>query len=158
MCFALAPHTRAYLKVSFRVLWTWSQTSSIDELFRTMRASLKSGSTPCLVACERARLVSSQQTSTGGDRRTTIPLGIYAHQSQFLPTPLHDVLDAEIELTAHDDCLWLSGQLVQEVKRDGVNLVVDIETSTSFSISHTSKSCLRVGRDDIPTHHRIYFR
>lgn len=31
ICRALAPQTKAYLKVSFSVRWTWSQTSSILE-------------------------------------------------------------------------------------------------------------------------------
>ena len=56
-CFALAPHTKAYLKVSFIVLWIWSQTSSIELLCRTINASLKSGSMP--------RLQSSQHIVQG---------------------------------------------------------------------------------------------
>ena len=46
--FPLLPHTIAYLNVSFNVRWIWSHTSSIVELLRTMRASLKSGSSPFL--------------------------------------------------------------------------------------------------------------
>lgn len=48
-CRALAPQTRAYLKVSLRVRCTESHTSSILELLRTISASLKSGSTPFLL-------------------------------------------------------------------------------------------------------------
>ena len=47
-CLALAPHTKAYLNVSLRVRWTWSQTSSMVDPFRTMSASEKSGSMPFL--------------------------------------------------------------------------------------------------------------
>ena len=47
-CLALAPHTKAYLNVSLRVRWTWSQTSSMADPFRTMSASEKSGSMPFL--------------------------------------------------------------------------------------------------------------
>jgi hypothetical protein len=49
MCRALAPQTRAYLKVSLSVRWIWSQTSSIVAPDRTIKASLKSGSTPFLL-------------------------------------------------------------------------------------------------------------
>lgn len=59
-----------------------------------------------------------------------IPLGVYAHQPQFLPAPLHHVLDAEIEFTAHDDCVGFPSQLVQEIQGDGIDLVVDVETGS----------------------------
>jgi hypothetical protein len=47
-CLALAPHTSAYLNVSFNVRWTWLHTSSIVEPVRTISASEKSGSIPFL--------------------------------------------------------------------------------------------------------------
>ena len=68
-----------------------------------------------------------------------IPLGVNAHQPQLLPTPLHYVLDAKIELTAHDDRLWLPGQLVKKVKGDRVDFVVNVETS--MAISAGSQRC-----------------
>lgn len=55
-----------------------------------------------------------------------IPLGVNAHQAQLLPTPFHYVLDAEIELTAHDDRLWLPSQLVKKVEGDGVDFIINV--------------------------------
>ena len=56
------------------------------------------------------------------------PLGIYAYQLQLLPTSIHDVLHTEIELAAHDYSVGLSSQLIKEVERYRVDLVIDIQT------------------------------
>ena len=53
-------------------------------------------------------------------------LGVDPHQLQLLPASVDDILDPQVELAAHDDRVRLSSQLVQEVQRDRVDLVVDI--------------------------------
>lgn len=58
----------------------------------------------------------------------TLSLGVDADELELLPAAIHDVLDAEVELAAHDDGLRLAGELVQEVDRDAIDLVVHIET------------------------------
>jgi hypothetical protein len=127
----------AYLKVSFSVRWTWSQTSSIVELLLTISASLKSGSTPCLNArdeqgCQQSR--SDQKIVTGKEEGSRLPLSVYAHQPQFFPTSFHDVLDAQIKLAAHDDRVGLPRELVEESDGDGVNFVVYIQTRHRLSV------------------------
>lgn len=57
----------------------------------------------------------------------TLALRVDPDQLEFLPAALHDVLDTEVVLATHDDGLRLTGELVEEVKRDGVDLVVDVE-------------------------------
>lgn len=56
-------------------------------------------------------------------------LGVDPHQLQFLPASIDDILDSQVELAAHDDCVRLASQLVQEVQRDRVDLVVDIQAA-----------------------------
>ena len=133
-CRALAPHTMAYLNVSLRVRWTRSQTLSMVELFRTISASEKSGSMPLLYI--RVSLSStlamlgalnwSVATWAGLDE----PLRVDAQKSQFLPAAVHDVLDPQVELAAHDHGLGLARELVEEVEADGVDLVVHIQAVT----------------------------
>ncbi len=57
------------------------------------------------------------------------PFGVYPHQAQFLPAPLHNILNAQVELAAHYDCVGFASELVEEVERDGVDLVVDVKTT-----------------------------
>lgn len=61
-----------------------------------------------------------------------IPLGIDSHQLELLPASLHYVLDSEIKLTAHDDRVGLSCQLVEKIERDRINLVVYVQTDTQL--------------------------
>lgn len=56
-----------------------------------------------------------------------LPLGVNANQVKFFPAAIHNVLDAQVELAAHDHGLRLAGELVKEVERYGVDLVVDVE-------------------------------
>jgi len=60
----------------------------------------------------------------GGDGG--LPFGVDAHQLQFEPAALDDVLDAEVELAAHDDGGGFAGELVEEVEADAVDFVVDV--------------------------------
>lgn len=55
-------------------------------------------------------------------------LGVNADELELFPAPVHDVLDSQVKLAAHDDSVVFSGELVQKVKRDAVNLVVDVQT------------------------------
>lgn len=56
-----------------------------------------------------------------------LALGVDAHEVELLPAPVDDVLDAEVELAAHDDGVVLARELVEEVERDAVDLVVDVQ-------------------------------
>ena len=94
----------AYLNVSFSVRWIWLQTSSMVELLRTIKASEKSGPIPFLSRHQR------EHSDTG--LMEVLPLGVYAQQSKLLPATIHDILDAQIELAAHDGRAGLSRQLV----------------------------------------------
>ena len=60
----------------------------------------------------------------GGERNG--PFSIYPHQLQFQPAPLDDVLDAEVELAAHDDGVGFAREFVEEVEADAVDFVVDV--------------------------------
>lgn len=40
--------------------------------------------------------------------RGFVPFRVYPHELQLLPASLNHVLDAKIELTAHDYCVWFS--------------------------------------------------
>jgi hypothetical protein len=57
-----------------------------------------------------------------------LPFSVYSDEVEFLPASFYHVLDPEVELTAHYHCLRLSCKLVQEVERDTVDLVVDVQT------------------------------
>lgn len=57
----------------------------------------------------------------------TLALGVDADEVELLPAAIDDVLDAQVELAAHDDGLGLAGQLIEEVERHAVDLVVDVE-------------------------------
>ena len=44
-----------------------------------------------------------------------------------MPAALDDVLNAEVELAAHDNGVGFARKLVEEGEADGVNFVVDVE-------------------------------
>lgn len=46
-----------------------------------------------------------------------------------MPAPIYDVLYAEIEFARHDDGMRFAGQLVEEVKADAIDLVVNVEAA-----------------------------
>lgn len=72
-------------------------------------------------------------------RVDALALGIDADQRQLLPAAVDDILDAQIQLAAHDNRVRLTRELVEKVERDGVDLVVDVETfcaRTGCSISY----------------------
>lgn len=56
-----------------------------------------------------------------------LALGVDADEAQLLPAPVDDVLDPEVELAAHDHRVRLARQLVQEVERHAVDLVVHVQ-------------------------------
>lgn len=59
------------------------------------------------------------------------PLRIDPHQLQLLPASLHHVLNAKIKLAAHDHSVRLSGQLIKEIERHRVNLVVNVQAKVT---------------------------
>ena len=93
------------------------------DLSRTIKASLKSGSTPLL---GRKLATFSPQFAVA------VPLCVDPHQLQLLPAALYDVLDPQVKLAAHDNSIRFSGELVQEIKRNGVYLIVDVKTRSSL--------------------------
>lgn len=130
------------------------------ELLLTISASLKSGSTPCLAKVSNLSCNATQ----GRSGRESIPFGVYPHQPQFLPTALYDILNAQIELTAHHDGVGLPRELVEESERDRVDFVIDIQTGKGSWRSCTENpSCGWGGGggetgQDSWAYHLIYFR
>ena len=81
----------------------------------------------------------------------SLPLGIDPHQLQLLPAPLDNVLDAQIELTTHDDGIGFAGELVEEVEANGVDLVVDVEAAySSQQEQHSFEAFARSPKSDLP--------
>jgi hypothetical protein len=60
-------------------------------------------------------------------RRHALPLRIYPDQRKFLPTPIHDILNPEIELAAHYHGVRFAREFVEVRDADGVDFVVDVE-------------------------------
>ena len=60
-------------------------------------------------------------------RFNALSLRVDPHQMQILPAPLNDILHTEVELAGHDDGVGLAGELVEEVERDRVDLVVHVQ-------------------------------
>ena len=56
-----------------------------------------------------------------------LSLRVDPHQVQILPAPLDDVLHAEVKLAGHDNGVGFTGELVEEVERDGVDLVIHVQ-------------------------------
>lgn len=69
-----------------------------------------------------------------------LPLGVNPDQVQLLPAPVNHILDAEVQLARHDNRVGLAGELVEEVKGDGVDLIVDVEALDVLAV---------VGHDDV---------
>lgn len=57
-----------------------------------------------------------------------LPLRVYPHEVQLLPGAVDDIADAEVELAGHDDRVVFVRELVEELHRDAVDFVVDVET------------------------------
>lgn len=57
-----------------------------------------------------------------------LPLRVYPHEVQLLPGAVDDVADAEVELAGHDNCVVFVRELIEELHRDAVDFVVDVET------------------------------
>ena len=101
------------------------------------RAGATDGPKPSPAAKDAAEDDGSFEGKLGGSREfgsrelggvAHSPLRVDAHQPQLLPAAVHDVLDAEVELAAHDGRVRLARELVEEVEADGVDLVVYVET------------------------------
>ncbi len=75
----------------------------MEDLFLTIKASLKSGSSPFL---------QNNQLTGGKTLEVNLPFSVYSHELQFLPTSLDHILYAQIKLAAHDDCVRLFSQLI----------------------------------------------
>ena len=58
-----------------------------------------------------------------------LPLRIDSDQPQFFPAAIHNIPYTEIELAAHDRCVWFPGKTVEMLETDAVNLVVHVETA-----------------------------
>jgi len=54
-------------------------------------------------------------------------LRVDAHQLQFLPAPIDNILETEVQLTRHDDGMRLACQLVQVRQTDGIDLIIDVQ-------------------------------
>lgn len=65
-------------------------------------------------------------------RIDAFPFRVDPHQRQLLPAPVNHVLDAQVELAAHDHRIGLTRQTVQEVKADRVDLIVDVQALRSY--------------------------
>lgn len=68
-----------------------------------------------------------------------VRLCVYPHQSQFLPAPFDNFLDAQIQLAAHDACVGFSRQLVEKLDTDAVDLVVNVETVQRLAVGLSHK-------------------
>ena len=55
-----------------------------------------------------------------------LPFSVHPYQTQLHPASVDDVLDAEIELAAHDYRVWFTGELVEELDADTVDFVVRV--------------------------------
>lgn len=56
------------------------------------------------------------------------PLRVDAHELQLLPAALDDIVDAQVEFAGHDGGVGFAGELVEKVKGDAIDFVVDVET------------------------------
>lgn len=56
-----------------------------------------------------------------------LALRVYPNQLELLPAAVNHILDAQVQLAAHDDGLRLPRQTVQEIERNAINLVVHIQ-------------------------------
>ena len=79
----------------------------------------------------------------------SVPLRIDPHKLQLFPASFHHILNAEIKFTAHDHCVWLSRQFVQEIEGHRVDFVVNVQAwATRLAVfAWSSKGA----------HHLIYF-
>jgi len=71
--------------------------------------------------------ITADDESFGEVRLYPFTFGVDAHEAEFLPAALHDVLDAEVELAGHYARVGLAGELVEEVEGYGVYFVIDVE-------------------------------
>jgi hypothetical protein len=79
-----------------------------------------------------ARVSGSAPFQRTGPSRADAPLRVYPHEPELLPAPVDHILDAKIELAAHDACIRLSGQLVEKVHADRIDFVVYVETDSEI--------------------------
>lgn len=87
-----------------------------------------------------------------------VPLCVDADQLELLPTPVHDVADAEIEFATHDGCVGLSGQTVEMFETDAIDFVVDVETENGLVCVSRFCFCWGVFFFLIVAYHLIYVR
>ena len=59
--------------------------------------------------------------------RGDLPFRVQTDKPQFFPAAVDHVLDPQVELAAHDAGVWFAGELVEEVERDRVDLVVHVQ-------------------------------
>ena len=80
-----------------------------------------------------------------------IPLRVESYQLELLPTPLYDVLDAQVELAAHDARVRLVRELVEEVDGDAVDFVVHVKAVAGWQVSLRSCANSRLREDGYRT-------
>ena len=73
------------------------------------------------------RAVAPDDQGLGKVGLDTFTLGVDADQVELLPAALDDVLDAQVHLARHDDGVGLARELIEEVERHRVDLVVDVQ-------------------------------
>lgn len=59
-------------------------------------------------------------------RVDSLTLRVDSDEVQLVPAAVDDFPNAEVELAAHNDCVWFAGKAVEEVQADAVDLVVDV--------------------------------
>jgi hypothetical protein len=60
-----------------------------------------------------------------------LPFCIYPDEPQLLPASLHNILNTQSELAAHDNCMRFPRKLVEKVEAHTINLVVDVKAKWS---------------------------
>lgn len=64
----------------------------------------------------------------------SFPLGVNTDELELFPAPVDHILDSQVQLATHDYCVVFSGELVQKVKRDAVDLVVDVQAPDVLAV------------------------
>lgn len=83
-----------------------------------------------------------------------LPLRVYPHEVQLLPGAVDDVADAEVELAGHDNRVVFVRELIEELHRDAVDFVVDVETGKGLVFGRGPEGGRGNGREN----HLMYLR
>lgn len=94
-------------------------------------------------------------------RVDTFSLRVQPDQSQLLPAPIHHVLDTQVQLATHDDRVGLARQLVQEIERYAVDLVVHVQTLDVLAVvlhddvDEVVDGCFVIADEDLTVEHLV---